>query len=393
MEPQKRNEMVASAIAQAAQLGSTATTLRGAIKYLRSHRQSASLPGLHYITLRKRCLRNPEQSKCYAVACYRQTNWTARRDWLARSDDRKSKPDAKRARDDKQFRRQYLRQLRAEEKRLVRETNTLSGITSSWDRLSQTRVSLKSVADSREIACGKRNQVKYTPQQQYHLISVNSRTARLAGCAINMTGKDAIIKPVVRSSYGYHSPGETEWKNGRPVSYTRATHENYVRSFAIFGDNPQTICYALHGTEYTITLPDGYAWRADMYGLCAYITSSQGDDFHVDAYYLLKGAADIVKRLESNRQRRIQIETKYWAEIADMDGVWVGVDDSIRAGNCRVGTQIFATKHGLDINRHYPALEVFRLGSLDVMFGLVRLAITAATLRHKHEMECGYCKI
>jgi len=155
----------------------------------------------------------------------------------------------------------------------------------------------------------------------------------------------------------------------------------------------QTCEYALHTRRNTITLPDGYRWGEDSHGLRAYVIASPADDYHPDAKNLISmTSSKIVAVIQQNRQRRLNTEAQQRAEEADMQGVWVGLSDSIRAGNCQAGSIRWATDHGLDPKRHYPALEICRIGAGDGSAGRVRVAISAAIIRHKRDMERGYCE-
>lgn len=72
-------------------------------------------------------------------------------------------------------------------------------------------------------------------------------------------------------------------------------------------------------------------------------------------------------------------------------GVYVCAADSVRAGNCRAGTESFATRHGLDTRRHYMAGELAALANGDAY--RVRGAIIAALRRHRTEMTRGYAML
>ena len=204
-----------------------------------------------------------------------------------------------------------------------------------------------------------------------------------------MRGKDAQVIPHDGPSYLHHEEPETEWKNGRPVRYTRATYDNYVRSIAYV--DGQTLDYLIHYTRNQVTLPNEYEWHVDENGLCARDKVRTAADYHVDASWLLAGADAIVQIIESNRERREQLAAERAIERAKMRGVYVGIRDSVRAGNCEAGTRQFASRHKLDPKRRYPAEQLFELanGNAD----RVRIAIAAAVKRHKQELEQGYCEL
>ena len=203
-----------------------------------------------------------------------------------------------------------------------------------------------------------------------------------------MRGHDATVKSTRRTSYGHHAEGETEWKNGTPVNYTRATHDNYVRSFALIrADDARTVDYAFHITAVSLTLPEGYAWGVDSHGLRAIFGA---DDYHVSAADLLaKNAVEkIVGYTTANAATRRQRAAELLAETADAEGVYCCVADSLRAGNCLVGTRGFAERHQLDIHRHYHAPELLQISNGDT--GRVRLVIQAARNQARIDAERGY---
>lgn len=296
---------------------------------------------------------------------------------------------ARRARDDKIFRAQWLKKQAREIARLQKPGTTLSEITAQEDSHRDRKLRLDALRALRALA-GVRGKIPALPAAPGILIQP-AGVPRSMLPKLDMRGKDAQILPTRKSSYLVAEPPVVEWnKRGLPRTVSRATRDNYVRSFAVIRD-PRTLDYALHVREFHVSLPDGYAWSVDQHGLRAIRQNSPADDYHPEAGDLIAGGAAIVQKLEAHRELRLAERARLIAEAADADGVWVCLADSVRAGNCRRGSSAFAEKHGLDIARHYPALEILDRGNGDT--GRVRLAISAAIHRHRAEMSRGYADL
>lgn len=374
--------------AVAAALGSTASTPRGVACYLRGMRQNARARQL----IRAAVCLWPDVPM--ALSRRRKTDWPA--DVAAASVRRKADPDAKRARDDKDFRRRYLAGLRRREQRaLAFDGYNLVGLLARIDSRDTRVAELAECARLRTIAIGKPGKPVELPKisadsHPLRTIPIDAATARKVGASIDMRGKDATLAPCIVASHGTHEAGVTHWKNGRPKSYDRATHDNYVRSFGLIV-SPQRLESVFHETRVAVELPTGYIWDRDANGLRAVCANSRRDDYHPEAAELMrKDAADyLVGKINANRQRREELAAKIAVEAAAVAGVYVCLADSIRAGNCRQGTLQFAQRHGLDERRHYSAPELLTLANGDA--SRVRLAVTAARLRHEREQAAGVC--
>lgn len=358
--------------AAAQSLGSTATTVRGVVKYLR---------GLRYQHDLRRWL-------CPATYV---DKWQWRHTVAVRQAD----PDAKRARNDAAFRRRYLAQLiRREQRALACNLATLAGVLDMIDTTTARKQELAEAARLREIVCGK-PALKSLPPLPLSVreISISERAARQVKAPIIMRGKDARVMATLSRSYGHHQDAYTDWSRGanKPRG-VRAVHDNNVRSVGMIV-SPQQLDCVFHERSATIMLPDDYCWGVDDHGIKALRGDSHRDDYHPSADDLLRAdaAAFVVAALERNRQRRLELAAAEAAEAAQLAGVWVCVADSIRAGNCRVGTLNFATRHGLDPTRHYEAMELLHIANGDA--GRVRLVITAARLRHERELQQGFADL
>jgi hypothetical protein len=316
--------------------------------------------------------------------------WT----WEDQQRTRKADPEAKRAKHDKAFRRRYLARLTRTENKLCKCDGTLSGIADYY--LPQTEseriLTLQEIARQRKIVTGKDSPVR-APTQYGIRIPVDAVNARKHGCTISMRGDNARVIACREPSHHDHEPGITKWKGGRPIKYTRAKNDNYVRSVAVVRDS-LTLDYMLHNDTYAVTLPEGYHWHLDYLGLRAVSDADRSHDYHVCAADLLAQVENperIPAMIRENAETRQRVKAEQAAEAAALAGIYVCVADSINAGNCRAGTIAFAKRHKLDVRRHYPAPEL--LAQANGEAGRVRLAITAARRRHGREMERGYCDL
>jgi len=349
--------------AAAAAAGSTAQTTRGIARFLRNHGT----------------LQPPTKSMQPAT-------------WKADQESRKADPDAKRARTDRAFRRRFLARLTRREKSAIACDGTITGVMAHYHSAAIVHRAneLAECARLRTIVIGRPCQPLTQPVLGYR-VRIDESTARANGAHVIMRGRDARIISSRSPSRHEHVAGETEWKRGRAVGYTRAKNDNYVRSIAVIRDQ-STVDYVCHATRYTIVLPAGFRWDSDGHGLRAVMADSPADDFHPDASDLVSHhVVTIQSRLIENRDRRLLHAAAHAADAAQAAGVWVCLADSVRAGNCRQGTIAFAAQHGLDIARHYSAPELLARANGDV--GRVRLAITAARLRHDREAAQGFCTL
>lgn len=301
---------------------------------------------------------------------------------------RTADPEAKRARTDKVFRRKYLARLRRAEKRLVRCGADLDSAIEYAKNADEARAEWVEIQRLRFIVTGAARK-PFPANHNGSLIPPCADTARQAGAKLVMRGRDASVRPCREASHHVHVDGATEWRNGRPRNYTRATNDNYVRSLAVIVSD-SVVDYVLHESRYSVTLPDGQHWALDeMRRLVAVSGACSLDDFHPTAADMVAGGEHIAQELNDNRERRHQMSAEAAAEAADLASIYVCLADSLRAGNCPQGTRDFADRHELDHARHYTASGLLTITNGEA--GRVRLAIKAATIRHNREMEAGRC--
>lgn len=358
-------------LAVARSAGSTAKTVRGVLRFFRDNPQ---------MRLRRKLYPDPAHRP--NPAAYKAAE-------LAR----KSDPEAKRAKHDRDFRRRYLAGLnRREHKAIKCDGKSIQDVARYYSEVSDRRKTLEEIARLRSIVTGKQCEPLKAPEFG-HRIPVSDLQASSHGVKIVRRGKDSDVYSTKQPSHFVHRDGETEWKGGKAVGYTRAVNDNFVRSLAVIRD-PQTLDYLIHETTYTITLPDGYAWDSDQNGLKAIRVDSPKDDFHPTAGDFIHETCltgHIVRQIDVLRAARLRWAAENATEIAQNEGVFVCLADSLRAGNCLAGTLAFASRHHLDTTRHYSAAELLQQANGDA--GRVRLAITAARFRHNQELERGYCEL
>jgi hypothetical protein len=349
---------------RAEELGSTATTTRGIVRFLKGRNER--------INLRPR----PESAA----------------KWKAREANRVSDPEAKRAKHDPVFRKAFLFRLkrRNEQARRTR-ANSLKGVTAAAESREARNREVVEVARLRSLVYGREIRADDLPKVTAGVLvkSFDARLAKKHGAYVCMVGKDATLSATRRKSFGNHcdaTPSTYNHRKGRWEGYERATHDNFVRSFAII-QSDRVLDYAFHKTEVTVTLPEGFRWDVDQYGIRV-LHRNGVDDYHPDAGELLNNDYTVCERLERNAERRMLTRAMEVSAKAASEGVFVCLADSVRAGNCRAGSVAFAERHGIDPSKHYHAPELLDMANGEA--GRVRLAITAAILRHRKEIERGY---
>lgn len=312
--------------------------------------------------------------------------------WKDKERERKSDPEVKRCRVDVKFRASFLRKIRRRERAAIaKPESNLRECMKNADTFKQRKDIAQECARLRSLILGKK--CEPVPVVESHLgvlvEGISEKLAREHGINVILRGKDARIIATRRSSYGVHrDPVPSKCWNGKWYGYERAVHDNYVRSLG-FIKSPTVLEYVFHTTEITLTLPDGFSWNVDRNGLRV-IHQNGHDDLHVTPEMLLADNAvqRLVDTLKANAEKRAQMRAALAAEAAEVEGVYVCLADSLRAGNCLAGSLAFAKRHGLDTKKHYRAPDLLMMANGDA--GRVRIAITAARLRHKREMEQGF---
>lgn len=363
-------------ITRAHNSGSSANTLKGAVKYLvKIHKLARPLIGL--IRLDKGELFSCNSG--YAV-------------WKSKEAERKSNPEAKRAAKDKIFRRKFLRRISDKLHTLLNPAlNTIDQVSAAAASRANRQIQVNELITAKNTVRRKPQPIPNVPSVSAG-IKVHSFSAEFAkkmGAYICMAGKEATLISCREPSRGTHvAATPSVYRNGGWRGFERCQHDNYVRSFGLISTkNSAVLDYIFHETRLQLILPDGVHWAEDSHGLKAVWGP---DDYHPTAQELLsKNAAEfIVGKIIANAETRAKLAAEKLVEAAEAEGVFVCVADSLRAGNCRAGTEGFAARHGLSITRHYHAPELLNMANGDI--GRVRVAVRSAMNRHKAEMERGY---
>jgi hypothetical protein len=171
------------------------------------------------------------------------------------------------------------------------------------------------------------------------------------------------------------------------VGYTSAINNHYIPSFGVL--NPKTLLWRVGNKSAKMVAPDEYIWMIDQYGIKLCHEIRQAEDYHPSAAELWDGLTveKVVEKININKQQREAMEAKKLAERAEIEGVYICLKDSIRAGNCQAGSIGFCNARQLIHTQHYPATKILDLGMDNQR---VRIAIKAAAIRHQKEMAQGY---
>jgi len=360
-------------------MGSKAATVRGVVRFVQSNRAAVG-----------RAVR----SSLWASPALRAS------EWKAAESRRLANPDAKRARADKAFRRRLLAGLRRREVRALAVGSGIAGMLELIDGGAARRAELDEVSRLRALATGKPGEAVKLPwavdlgAERIPLGDWRAVVKAAGVSGVIMRGKDATIGPCFGASHGTHEAAYTDWSKGvsKPRG-VRAVHDNFVRSFGVVVEGGRVLEFVVHRTIGRVELPEGYLWGRDHNGLRVYRVASAADDYHPSAADLLgwgSGAPGrLVALIEANRGKREAARAAMVVEAARVAGVYVCLADSLRAGNCREGTLSFGRRHGLDPLRHYSAPDLLAMANGDA--SRVRLAVSAARLRHERELAAGVC--
>lgn len=230
------------------------------------------------------------------------------------------------------------------------------------------------------------SKVNPTLQSNVAKLYISANTAEDIGIKVVKRGSDWHVTAAIKS-YFYHRDSVTTWKNGKAVSYCRAANITYIRSFGIILSDKRAIFY-IADKKLEVALPEGIKWGIDSNG----IKINKGkDDFHPTAREILSAnpVEAMTGELVRNSEIRKKNELELAVELADSEGVFVCAKDSLRAGNCLQGTIQFANNNGINVRRHYSAVELLSL-AIKSDFQRFKLVIKVACNRWKREMERGY---
>lgn len=194
---------------------------------------------------------------------------------------------------------------------------------------------------------------------------------------------------------------------GRYSSRCQYTHYEYTRRIESWGAVVGTNLFARIDTAAgirtrTIKAPRGYRWNIDKNGIRILSLTNPRCDYHPTAAEILN-QTDLRKLAKENLKKRVELaklerkekkEVKRAADLikkAEREGATVCLADSVRAGNCRAGTEAWARRHGLDPAKHYAPSQLLKIANGDAK--RVGLAVAAAIRRHRIEMDRGFAEL
>lgn len=209
-------------------------------------------------------------------------------------------------------------------------------------------------------------------------------------------------------------PRRKNWNAPEPSTiddrYSWSLKENMGRyssrcTFTRWEYTPKVTCYAVileerklefHWTDqvFLLTSPRGYRWDKDESGIRLVSLSVLDKDYHPNSddllFYKRSEMSATINRLYSQRLevKRKAREDKARVRRAEKEGAMICLRDSLKAGNCEVGTLSFAKRHGLDPKRHYLPTTLLKIANGDTH--RVQLAVVIGLRRHRKEMQQGF---
>lgn len=217
------------------------------------------------------------------------------------------------------------------------------------------------------------------------LVPISLEAANQLNIKLVTRGYDWPIKPDIKTHH-YHESGETTWKNGRAVGYTRAKNVNYIQSVGLIVSLKEAK-FIFNGIQYVINLSESINWAIDNNG----IKIIRGnDDYHIEAHDIISwDETKTIAKLNELAKTRKHLELEKQLEEKSYEGLHINYRDSIMAGNCNAGTGVFVNRLGLDRTKHYLATDLLKKCPVDSLQRL-RIAIKFAARRLAKEMNVGY---
>ena len=192
-------------------------------------------------------------------------------------------------------------------------------------------------------------------------------------------------------------------------TYERLSYTPYTRSCGTC--SKRTLLWFLESDTLRLRAPAGFQWGRDSIGLYIVrdrLSSNPRFRYHFWGSDLENLRCLRTKSIKHEREVRETLarERKRAREKAAAErertrrrnralrlGVFVGMEDSRRAGNCAAGTIRWGEQHNLDHRRHYRLEVIQRLGERNGHAQQVSAAIDAAIERTLLDAERGYCVV
>jgi len=210
------------------------------------------------------------------------------------------------------------------------------------------------------------------------------------------------------AAIGEFGPICREINNGKYSSKCTYTHWTYCPVVGCWGFIKGSVLeFHFAGKITVLEPPAGYKWAKDKNGI--HIISTDGrKDYHpysddlrtyskaairsraINNYTTRKaGVAEAKKAAKATAEQK----KKESAIIrkAEIEGARICLADSLRAGNCKAGTENFAKRHNLNPAKHYRPTELLKIANGDA--NRVAIAVAVGLKRHRTEMSQGFCEI
>ena len=197
-----------------------------------------------------------------------------------------------------------------------------------------------------------------------------------------------------RSEYGPNCNTIDHGRYSSRCTFTHYTYRPVIGSWAFIKGDSLEFHYT--GKISILLPPSGYSWKKDANGI--HIISTDGKkDYHPDSDDLRNySKSDIrAKALNNYKIRKEELKQQkrnlLLIKKAEKEGAMICLKDSIRSGNCQVGTINFANRHNLNPQKHYPPTQLLKIanGQAD----RVAIAVAVGLRRHYREMRQGFCEI
>lgn len=230
-------------------------------------------------------------------------------------------PNGKRCLSNKRFKSNYLRKINRKIKKIMKpiEEKNLVAYSRHEENINGVKTNLERLLEEKSFILGKKIEMNTSNFVKINL-SENLGKKQFKCCT---RGKDWAILPTFKKSYFRHFEGETKWRGGRIVGYTRAVNDNFVRSFGVL-INEKRINYIIHESEYSLQIKnEDFIFDRDEYGLKICFENSRQDDFHFDADDLLDGEEHLISICTENREDRLRLKAMKMAEMAELEGIKV----------------------------------------------------------------------
>lgn len=211
-----------------------------------------------------------------------------------------------------------------------------------------------------------------------------------------------------REKDGYRIDDIDQGRYSSQCTYRHWTYEIWVTSYAWLSQtHGREIGYHCWTTVTHLRAPRGYRWDRDVNGLKLISLADPRNDYHPSSDDLRLGAAHCremlrqnatkrreaarITRSEAAKTRKQQADDRAAMHRAEHEGAAICMADSIRAGNCKAGTESFAARHGLDPRLHYRPTMLLKIAN--GQSHRVRLAVAIGLRRHRQEMSLGFCNL